>query len=42
MSEVREAANVVTSENLAEFAANKLGLAVEAPTEAAEAEPVVE
>lgn len=42
MSEVKEAGNVVTSENLAEFTANKLGLAVEAPTEAAEAEPVVE
>lgn len=42
MSEVREAGSVVTSENLAEFAANKLGLAVQAPTEAAEAEPVVE
>jgi len=43
MSDVKEAANVVTSENLAEFHANKLGLAAETPTEAAEeAEPVVE
>jgi len=43
MSEVKEAGNVVTSENLAEFHAQKLGLAAEAPTEAAtEAEPVVE
>lgn len=42
MSEVREASNVVTSENLAEFNSQKLGLAAEAPTEAVEAEPVVE
>jgi hypothetical protein len=46
MSEVQEqqpkvAANVVTSENLAEFTAKKLGLAETAPTEAAP-EPVVE
>jgi hypothetical protein len=34
MSEVREAKNVVTSENLAEFHAQKLGLAPEAPIEA--------
>lgn len=39
----KQAANVVTSENLAEFQAQKLGLATqEAPTEAAEAEPAVE
>ena len=44
MSDVKEAENVVTSENLAEFHANKLGLAAEPPAEAAEetAEPVVE
>lgn len=50
MSEVQEvqqaqprvAANVVTSENLAEFTAKKLGLADSAPAEAAKAEPVVE
>jgi hypothetical protein len=42
MSEVREASNVVTSENLAEFHLQKLGLAANAPTEAADAEPVVE
>lgn len=50
MSEVQEvqqaqprvAANVVTSENLAEFTAKKLGLADSAPAEAASAEPVVE
>lgn len=42
MSDVREASNVVTSENLAEFHAQKLGLAADAPTEAVEAEPVVE
>lgn len=43
MSVVREAGNVVTSENLADFYAQKLNLAAEAPTEAAEqAEPVVE
>lgn len=47
MSEVqaveRVAANVVTSDNLAEFAAQKLGLAVDAPTEAVDnTEPVVE
>lgn len=42
MSE-REASMVVTSENLAEWTANRLGLAVEdAPTEAEESEPVVE
>lgn len=44
MSEVQErvAANVVTSENLAEFAAQKLGL-VDAPaSEAADAEPIAE
>lgn len=44
MSEVQErvAANVVTSENLAEFAAQKLGL-VDAPAnEAADAEPVAD
>lgn len=34
MSEVREASSVVTSENLAEFHAQKLGLATEAPIEA--------
>ena len=38
----KQAANLVTSENLAEFQAKKLGLAQEAPTEAANAEPVVE
>jgi len=40
----KQAANVITSENLAEFTAKKLGLAPEsAPAEAAnEAEPVVE
>jgi len=42
MSDVREASNVVTSENLAEFHAQKLGLAADAPTEAVDAEPVVE
>lgn len=44
MSEVQErvAANVVTSENLAEFAAQKLGL-VDAPaSEAADAEPIAD
>jgi len=47
MSEVQEApqaqprvaANVVTSENMAEFVANKLGLADSAPSEAAKAKP---
>lgn len=34
MSEVREASSVVTSENLAEFHAQKLGLATKAPIEA--------
>ena len=34
MSEVREASNVVTSENSAEFYAQKLGLATEAEPEA--------
>jgi chromosome segregation ATPase len=39
----KQAANLVTSENLAEFQAEKLGLATqETPTEAADAEPVVE
>jgi hypothetical protein len=39
----KQAANLVTSENLAEFQAQKLGLATqETPTEAADAEPVVE
>jgi len=39
----KQAANLVTHENLAEFQAKKLGLAVpEAPTEAATAEPVDE
>lgn len=39
----RQAANLVTSENLADFQAKKLGLATnDAPTEAANAEPVVE
>ncbi len=39
----KQAANLVTNENLAEFNAQKLGLATqETPTEAAEAEPVVE
>ena len=39
----KQAANVVTSENLAEFSLNKLGLATAPePTEAASAEPVVE
>ena len=50
MSEVQEApqappkvaANVVTSENLAEFTAKKLGLADQTPREAAPAEPQVE
>lgn len=46
MSEVKEVANVVTSENSAEFYANKLGLADPAPTEAvvdeSPAEPVQE
>lgn len=50
MSEVQEvqvaqpkvAANVVTSENLAEFTAKKLGLAERTPIEAAPAEPKVE
>ena len=50
MSEVQEvqqaqpkvAANVVTSENLAEFTAKKLGLADKSPVEAAKAEPTVE
>ena len=45
MSEVKEAGNVLTSENSAEFYANKLGLADPAPTEAADespAEPVQE
>lgn len=50
MSEVQEApqaqprvaANVVTSENLAEFTAKKLGLADNTPREAAPAEPQVE
>ena len=44
MSEMQErvAANVVTSENLAEFAAQKLGL-VDAPaSEAADAEPIAD
>ena len=34
MSEVREASNVVTSENSADFYAQKLGLATEAEPEA--------
>ena len=39
----KQAANLVTNENLAEFNAQKLGLATqETPTEAVEAEPVVE
>ena len=38
----KQAANVVTSENLADFQAKKLGLAQGTPTEAADAEPVVE
>ena len=38
MSEVREASNVVTSENLAEWTANKLGLADQQPEVVAEAE----
>jgi len=39
----KQAANLVTSENLADFHAQKLGLASpKAPTEAAQAEPVVE
>jgi chromosome segregation ATPase len=39
----KQAANVVTSENLADFQAKKLGLAAQNdPTEAADAEPVVE
>jgi len=38
----KQAANLVTSENLADFQAKKLGLAQETPTEAANAEPVVE
>lgn len=38
----KQAANLVTSENLADFQAKKLGLAQETPTEAADAEPVVE
>ena len=39
----KQAGNLVTSENLAEFHAQKLGLASqESPTEAADAEPVVE
>ena len=45
MSEVKEAGSVLTSENSAEFYANKLGLADPAPTEAADespAEPVQE
>jgi len=46
MSEVKEVANVLTSENSAEFYANKLGLADPAPTEAevdeSPAEPVQE
>jgi chromosome segregation ATPase len=45
MSDVKEAASVLTSENSAEFYANKLGLADTAPTEAADespAEPVQE
>jgi len=43
MSDVREAGSVVTSENLAEFHAQKLGLAVDdAPNEAEESEPLVE
>ena len=46
MSEVKEAGNVLTSENSAEFYANKLGLADDAPTEAvvdeSPAEPVQE
>ena len=50
MSEVQEApqvqpkvaSNLVTSENLAEFTAKKLGLADNTPSEAAPAEPQVE
>jgi chromosome segregation ATPase len=47
MSEVQEvqpkvAANVVTSENLAEFTAKKLGLADKTPSEAVKSEPQVE
>jgi len=38
----KQAANLVTSENLADFQARKLGLAQGTPTEAADAEPVVE
>jgi chromosome segregation ATPase len=39
----KQAANLVTSENLADFQAKKLGLATpDAPTEAANAEPVAE
>jgi len=39
----KQAGNLVTSDNLAEFNAKKLGLATqESPTEAADAEPVVE
>ena len=43
MQAAKEASNVVTSENLADFYAQKLNLAAEAPTEAVEqTEPVVE
>jgi len=35
-------ADVLTSENSAEFYANKLGLAEDSPTEAVETEPVAE
>lgn len=39
MSEVKEASSVLTSENSAEFYANKLGLADTAPTEAVDESP---
>jgi len=43
MSEVvRTAENVVTSDNLADWTANRLGLASDTPIEAEESEPVVE
>jgi len=44
MSEIKETTNVVTSENLAEFQAQKLGLATQEsePVAAEEAEPVAE
>ena len=39
MSEVREAGSVITSENLAEFNAQRLGLATEEPAALAEDAP---